>query len=94
MTDPVPSGLVGRLRQILDDMRGASAAVDDSAGTSDYTARLVALALISRHFLREMENDQLEALLRSFVRDDDLARIGQPVKASTPQHASANEGES
>jgi hypothetical protein len=25
---------------------------------------------------------------------DDLARIGQPVKASTPQHASANEGES
>jgi hypothetical protein len=37
--------------------------------------------------------DQLEALLRSSVRDDekekdDLSRIGQPVTASTPQHAS------
>jgi hypothetical protein len=34
--------------------------------------------------------DQLEALLRSSVRDDDLARIGQPVKASTLQHASTD----
>ena len=43
------------LKPILDDMRAASAAVDDANGTSDYNTRLVALALIARHFLRELE---------------------------------------
>ena len=37
---------------ILADMQAASDAVDASSGTSDYQARLIALGLIARHFLR------------------------------------------
>jgi hypothetical protein len=47
------------LRAILADMRAASDAVDEANGTSDYNARLVALALIARYYLRtidEVEN--------------------------------------
>ena len=38
---------------ILADMQAASDAVDDAAGTAEYQHRLIALALIARHFLRE-----------------------------------------
>lgn len=41
--------------EALADMRYASGLVDDAAGTSEYQARLVALALIARHFLRESD---------------------------------------
>ena len=37
------------------DMRLASNAVDEASGSSDYQTRLVALALIARYFLRELE---------------------------------------
>jgi hypothetical protein len=52
------------VRAILADMRTASDDVDEAQGTSDYQVRLVALALIARHFLRECA-DELEAALRT-----------------------------
>jgi hypothetical protein len=45
--------------QIIRDMQEASRQVDDANGTSDYNMRLVALALIARHFLRECADDLL-----------------------------------
>jgi hypothetical protein len=42
-----------RLIAIVADMQAASDAADEANGTSDYMARMVALALIARHFLRE-----------------------------------------
>lgn len=44
-----------KLKPIIDDMRLASDAADAANGTSDYQASLIALALIARHFLRELE---------------------------------------
>lgn len=42
--------------EIIADMQRISDAVDEAAGTSDYQTRLVALALVARHFLRERAN--------------------------------------
>ena len=39
-------------QQTVDEMRLASDLCDESNGTSDYTTRLVALALVAREFLR------------------------------------------
>ncbi len=44
------------LRHIIADMQAASEAVDEANGTSDYNMRLVALALIARHYLRELRD--------------------------------------
>jgi hypothetical protein len=55
-----PAGLRRSLKeQIIRDMQEASRQVDDANGTSDYNMRLVALALIARHFLRECADDLL-----------------------------------
>ena len=40
--------------RIVADMRRASAAVDEAKGGIEYNARLVALALMARQFLREL----------------------------------------
>jgi hypothetical protein len=56
--------IAGLLEQIVVDMQAVSDAVDDANGTSDYQVRLVALALIARHYLREL------ALLRAHPRED------------------------
>ena len=48
-----------KLCLILGDLQAASDHVDDAAGTSDYQARLLALALIARHLLRECGDDLL-----------------------------------
>lgn len=50
------------LGPLIADMQMASDAADEANGTSEYQARLVALALIARHYLRE-----LDTLLRSRV---------------------------
>jgi hypothetical protein len=52
-TDPDPGGrAVPALHVILADMQIASDLIDEANGKSEYQARLVALALIARHFLR------------------------------------------
>lgn len=43
-----------KAQQVIDEMRIASEACDEANGTSDYNMRLVALALISREFLRRL----------------------------------------
>lgn len=42
-----------RLERIIADMQEMSDGADEANGTSEYTSRLVALALLARHFLRE-----------------------------------------
>lgn len=44
------------LEACIAEMRHASELVDDAYGTSDYQTRLVALALIARHFLRQLDS--------------------------------------
>lgn len=48
------------LERILADMREASDAVDAANGTSDYNARLVALARVTRHYLRRLDEEEPE----------------------------------
>ena len=45
------------LSLILADMRRASDVADEASGTSGYLGALVALALIARHYLRELPAD-------------------------------------
>ncbi len=68
----------------LADMREASAAVDDANGTSDYNVRLVALALIARHFLRE-HADELDALLQGAGRLHTPSREDRHVACETDE---------
>lgn len=62
-TELEPKGL----GQIIADMRAISDAIDEAhgtfdyqvrLGTSDYQVRLVSLALVARHFLRELAKGQ------------------------------------
>lgn len=43
------------LQPIVDDMRLASEEIDGSGGTTQYSVACVALALVARHFLRELD---------------------------------------
>lgn len=45
-----------RLAGIIEEMQLASDLIDSAAGTGEYQTRLVALALIARHYLRELAN--------------------------------------
>ena len=49
-----PAAPAPQYQQIIEDMQRASDAIDEAYGTSEYAARCVALALIARHFLREV----------------------------------------
>jgi len=48
---PIPP----ELGPILNDMRLASEEIDSSSGTSQYASACIALALVARHFLRELD---------------------------------------
>ncbi len=56
------SSRLSALRLIEADLQLASDAVDEANGTSEYTVRLVAVALIARHLLREF-GGQLDPLI-------------------------------
>ena len=61
---PLPTGpgaapVARRTSRTLEDMRRASAQVDEAEGTSGYQIGMMALALIARQYLRELDRGAL-----------------------------------
>lgn len=47
-----------RLALILADMRSLSEVVDETVGSTAYSTALVSLALVARHYLRELDKEE------------------------------------
>lgn len=76
---PPPSGAPGW--QSLRDMRRASVLVDESDGPQEYQARLCALAMITRQYLREVGQPERRGSCKGCGRGDVAIedRAGRPM---------------
>ena len=77
------------VNEALEDMRQASTLIDGSAGTSEYQMRLVALAMIARHFLRECDKPRLAPRASAPTeeqRDNVLALVNQALTRAGSRH--------
>lgn len=72
------------MRLILTDLQAASDAADTANGTAEYSLRLVAVALIARHFLRECG-----AVLSAAIATPEVDNRGEPDPVPDLEHVAA-----